>query len=119
MSYRVGMLSFRSRIGLVLVTCLAATGCEHGHGDVSEILELEGDPWTGLVVYEQTCALTSCHGPQGDDGSAPDLGDLTVAHTDEQLAGVVKFGAHDMPAQDHLSDQDIADVIAFLRIKFD
>ena len=35
---------------------------------------------------------------------------MTGSAADEELAGVIKYGAHDMPAQD-LTDQEIADVM--------
>ena len=107
---------------LVLAILGVLAGCEHDHApddaDVSGILALTGDATAGATVFNNSCADSSCHGPDGNSGQGPNLSDEVPNHDDEQLALVIKYGAHDMPAQSQLSDQQIADVIAYLNATF-
>jgi len=92
---------------------------------------LAGDAEHGKVLYEIYC--TQCHGMNGDGGGI-NVRDMSVqprdhtdpvemgARTDEELVKVIKHGgtAIDksvlMPAwDDNLSDQQIDDLVAYLR----
>ena len=74
-----------------------------------------GDAANGQVPYAQFCA--ECHGATGN-GNPPLHGPLltTYYHDDSQIAGLVRGGIGRMPARspDVLSDQQLADVIAFI-----
>lgn len=98
-----------------ICTCVTATllaGC--GGEDVDHILALDGDPENGAAVYSSTCGTSACHGSTGTNGPAPDLREHLDHHDDEDVASVIVGGSGDMPAQ-NLSDQDVADVLAYMR----
>lgn len=76
----------------------------------------------GRQIYVANC--TSCHGTRGEGGVGPALNDKTVLSkgTDEVFAGYIAVGRPNtlMPAwsQQHggpLTDEDIRNVVAFLR----
>jgi mono/diheme cytochrome c family protein len=83
-----------------------------------------GDATVGKDVYTKRCAI--CH---GDDGSGdtpmaaafgppppPDFRSKTVqSMTDAQITNVVKNGKDRMPKQTAVNDDDIANIIAYIR----
>lgn len=91
---------------LFVIPLLAACG---GDTRVEDILALTGDAVAGEAVFTANCE--SCHGVGATGGSGPEL----VGHgADEEHVEVVIDGEEDMPAfGDTLSDQDIADVLAY------
>ncbi|MFT4978762.1 MAG: mono/diheme cytochrome c family protein [Myxococcota bacterium] len=87
-------------------------GC--GTDRVEAILALEGDVAEGASVYSTQCS--GCHGADGEGGVGPAMDALVPAHTDTQFIDVVLYGIGDeMPTHDHLSDQRIADLLAWAR----
>ncbi len=80
---------------------------------VSAILDLQGDATAGETVYADNCA--SCHGADGTgQGEFPGIvGEVGEGNESEVLA-VVLNGQGNMPAFDSLSDQELADLLAFL-----
>lgn len=72
---------------------------------------LTGDPTAGEAIYADNCA--SCHGVDASGGSGPNL----LGEVEEgEATDIILNGEGDMPAfADSLSDQDIADVIAYLQ----
>ncbi len=70
----------------------------------------------GRRLFEANCA--PCHGPRGDGGKAADLTAPRLRHApdDEALFRVIRFGipGTEMPLTRHLTDSDIADVIAYI-----
>ncbi len=79
---------------------------------VDEILALDGDSEAGSTVYADNCA--GCHAEDGSGGSGPAL--VGEADEGEEFVALVLDGEEDMPAfSDTLSDQDIADVLAFVQ----
>jgi mono/diheme cytochrome c family protein len=71
---------------------------------------VEGDPVAGEQVYLDNCAI--CHADDGTGGTGPDV---TGEDDEAEIAGVVENGTGDMPGfADTLSEQDIADVAAFV-----
>jgi len=105
----------------LLVACGGDDGGEGGEGGVNprtaDVLDLTGDSTEGADVYTNTCGISSCHGPNGNDGSATagDLGTLVPMLDEEQMVTTVLDGNGSMPPQSFLSDQDIADVVAYAR----
>jgi len=100
---------------LPLLAALSATAC----GDpVSDVLALHGEPGAGAAVYSDNCI--SCHAVDGSGGSGPSLIDGIPRHSDEQIVGLVLDGVGDeMPSfAGSLEDQDIADLLAWLRDTF-
>ena len=100
----------RLLFALISVAALVA-GCDSGK-QVDDILALTGDATNGATVFSANCA--SCHGADGKGGSGPNL----LSEVGEEQAEFVDtiIGGEDvMPAfGDTLSDQEIADVLAWL-----
>jgi len=72
---------------------------------------LTGDATAGATVYADNCA--SCHGADATGGSGPNL--VGEVETDE-ATDIIMNGKEAMPAfADILSEQDVADVIAYLQ----
>jgi mono/diheme cytochrome c family protein len=93
------------------------TGC----GRTGGILALEGDPTNGAAVYNANCS--TCHAESGLGSSDPDHPgtgiDLTAVAGNpdldsEYVKAILKGGATMTPFGDILSDQDIADVLAYV-----
>jgi mono/diheme cytochrome c family protein len=101
---------------------------EQESGQVTQ--PLAGDPAVGQELFAGTCA--ACHGPQGE--GIPGLGkDMTTSQfiagkTDQELIDFIKVGRDPsdplnttgvaMPPKGGnpaLSDQDLADIVAFIR----
>ncbi len=77
---------------------------------MDDVLALEGDPVAGEAIYEERCQ--ECHGPSGDgQGSGPPLSGLS----EEEVLEAVLAGPCFMPSYaDDLSDQELADVTAYV-----
>jgi mono/diheme cytochrome c family protein len=84
---------------------------------VDAILALPGDAGAGETVFGR-CAAAACHGADGNSGStgAP-LRDAVPGLTDEGIVEIVLGGYETMPAQ-ALTDQEMADVLVYLRDTF-
>jgi mono/diheme cytochrome c family protein len=82
-------------------------------------LELEGDEAAGSTVFSNTCGSSLCHGPDGagTDTDAEDLREKVPSYDDKQIVDIVTNGYEAMPPQ-YLEDQEIADVLAYLRATF-
>ncbi len=119
---------------VVVVAALTLAACGGGAGAASPTSQKpaapQGDATKGKTVFEGTCI--SCHGP--DAKGLPGLGkDLTTSEfvaqqTDKQLVDFIKKGRPasdpantnkvDMPPKGGnpaLTDQDLVNVIAFVR----
>jgi mono/diheme cytochrome c family protein len=100
----------------VLVGCgTTSGGADGGMGSAraKTIAGLIGVSTAGKTVYDLNCS--SCHGPAGKGTTAGV--DLTphVADSVNELADVVIAGKGKMPPFGTLTDQQIADVIAFAK----
>ena len=102
-------------IALGFAAALTLAACAGGDADktdtevdrVADIVALSGDAEAGATVYDGNCA--GCH----DSESYPDLTATTAS--DEDIATVILDGAGSMPGfEADLSDQDIADLIAYI-----
>lgn len=83
------------------------------------ILELEGDVAAGGALFTtQECSTQACHGSDGIQGEAPDLNLRVPVLSDEEIVYVLLDGRGAMPPQSRLSDQQLADVIAWLNESF-
>ncbi len=81
--------------------------------------ERVGDSANGATLYAANCA--SCHGDDGALGLV-DATDLTVSmgeKSDAELADVIVNGEGSMPAFSALSEQDVADLIAYMHEAFE
>ena len=63
------------------------------------------------------CSSSGCHGSDGNSGSAPALRDTVSGLSDDQIIDAVLDGKEAMPPND-LEDQQMADVLAWLRQSF-
>jgi len=107
------------RLWTGLVALLALAACDKGSDSAGSLV---GDPVAGEAVFQTTCAQAKCHGPDGS-GSDPksdaaDLAKKVPAKSDAEIEAIITGGFALMPAQSALSDQDVADVIAYLRQEF-
>ena len=85
-------------------------------------LTLHGDASNGLSLFLRNCA--GCHGMNGRGGMAPEIGNPVFqrAATDEFIIRTIRNGrigtampAFQRPEAPAFGDQDIADVLAYLR----
>ena len=91
---------------------------EHVHTErPADILALEGDAAAGADLYAANCA--ACHGADGSGGTGPALTEEVPAHeSDEELLHHIIEGPGDMPSFDWMTDQQLADLLAYLRATF-
>lgn len=102
-----------------LVAAMASFGCGGGSNlDTGEgALSLTGDFAHGEQLFATTCA--PCHGDDGSGGSQHvDLREHVPEHSDRQLVRVLARGSGEMPDPGLSTDQDIADVLSYLRATF-
>ena len=83
---------------------------------------LHGNPTRGLSLFLRNCA--GCHGMNGRGGIAPEIGNSVFqqAATDDFIVRTIRNGraatampGFQRPEAPALNDQDIADVLAYLR----
>lgn len=100
-----------------LVPMVVACG---GGGDGTRsdaILALDGDATAGATVYADNCAV--CHAASGlgvdDGGTGMNLTEAAgETSEDAEFAGILLNGEGDMPSFSELTDQEIADVLAYI-----
>ncbi len=115
-------LLFTLSAALLLPACNEEEPDDDEHGTIDQaridaVLALPGDVAAGETVFA-TCAISSCHGADGNSGSAGiSLSDEVPEHPDDHLISYVLGGTGSMPAQ-NLTDQQMADVLAYLRDTF-
>lgn len=106
---------------MVLMTLCLGSGLWAGCHPVPQVADI---PNPGQVVFQKHCA--ACHGPTGKgDGYTtfnPPVADLTSAKVSTQLAPQLIRTVHKGRAnsamgkwENVLSDQDIEDVVAYIR----
>lgn len=117
---------------LVAVLALGTTACADDedtsstgdNGRVATILGLSGDVTAGSSEYTTSCGTSSCHGADGSGSStARDLNQVVSTLSDEKLVDVILNGSvangSVMPGlASQMSDQEIADVVAYCRDTF-
>lgn len=107
---------------LVALTLLA--GCDDfvlnttsgdGSGNRSDaILALTGDPTTGEGVFDDHCV--ACHDKAGvADQVGPALDGVVPGAEDAALVSIILDGKDSMPAQNIADDQDVADLLSWMR----
>jgi mono/diheme cytochrome c family protein len=110
----------RTLLLLALPFMLTTLACDSGGTDPgnSAILDLTGDASAGETVFTSgTCSTASCHGADGISGTAPALSSTVPGLSDDGIINSVLDGKGSMPPQD-LSDQEMADVLAWLNASF-
>ena len=71
-----------------------------------------GDPARGQQVFTSTC--NACH-PGGQQGVGPSMVGVSGRLSDAQITQVVRQGRGGMPASAGLTDQQVTDLLAYLR----
>jgi mono/diheme cytochrome c family protein len=84
-------------------------------GSSTDTASVTGDTTAGADVYATSCA--ACHGASGEGGTGPAMADEVPGKTDAELEDIVLNGEGSMPAVS-LGDQDLADLLAYLRAEF-
>jgi hypothetical protein len=85
---------------------------------VTTILGLTGDETAGAAVFMNSCGLSACHGPDGNSGMGVSLSEHIPEHPPEELTCILLLGEGTMPSQGSLSDQNLADVLAYVQATF-
>lgn len=93
---------------------LAACGQGADTGGTGDTSGLTGDPTAGATVF-QDCA--ACHGADGSGASGPALDALVPTLSDAEISDTILYGYGSMGPLD-LTDQQILDVLAYLRATF-
>lgn len=99
---------------LVALGALGLVGCDGGGEDrVDAVLALTGDADGGAAVFANNCV--ACHGADGTGGVGADLTAVVPASDDAFIVGTVLDGTEGMQSFSNLTDQAIADLLAYLR----
>ena len=76
--------------------------------------ELMGNIDNGSTLYASRCA--ACHAADGTGGVGPDLTSSSVDQLDDSMiTNIIVNGSGGMPAFGDLSEQEVADIVAFMR----
>jgi mono/diheme cytochrome c family protein len=107
------------RLVTATIAFLCLAGCGDKGGDSAGAGDHVGDPVAGAKIFASTCGISTCHGPDGSGAksSAADLHDMVPGKTDDELKAIIQGGFLAMPPTG-LSDDKVADVIAYLRQEF-
>ncbi len=108
-----------------------AFGCDGGDEDdtgggtggddrAATILALNGDAASGATLFtSRGCSIDTCHGADGLSGMAmPSLDTSVMASEDAQIVNTFLNGKGGMPPQSSLSDQELADLLAYVSDTF-
>ncbi len=97
----------------MLVMMMLACGGDR----VEDVLALTGDEASGEALYGSDCS--GCHGESGEGGLGPSMSEVVSGHDDAAIVEITLLGlGEDMPAHEYLSDQDVADILAWLTANF-
>lgn len=110
---------------LVLTSALLVPACDDdggtGNARVDQILKLDGDPAAGRQTFVAVCGVSTCHGADGNTPGTPETATLSSqipGMTEAEIATVMVEGKGTMPSQEHLDNQALADVLAFVLENF-
>src|SRR5678816_423879 len=107
------------RLWTGMVALLALAACDKGGDSAGEIV---GNAADGAKVFAATCAQSNCHGPDGTgsdpSSDADDLNKVVPGLSDDEIELRIKEGFGLMAPVGGLSNQDVADVIAYVRQEF-
>ena len=88
-----------------------------GEAPPDPALSLTGDADSGAGVYDATCK--ACHPTDGSPGVGPSMSAWMGANEDAATASIIRNGKGiGMPSFPNLSDQDVADLLAWLNREF-
>lgn len=126
------MKHWRTAALLLVGSLTFATGCDDSDGEddsgggsggddrASVILGLNGNASNGQTLFSGgTCANAACHGPDGTSGMATPTLDTSVPNlSDAEIVNTFLNGKGGMPPQSQLSDQELADLLAYVSDTF-
>ncbi|MFN7143853.1 MAG: c-type cytochrome [Myxococcota bacterium] len=97
-------------LALLLTACTGST--KDTGGD-----EIVGDATAGADLYAANCA--ACHGANGEGGTGPAMSEVATK-SDAEIEGYIVNGSDDgaMPPFPNLTEQEIADIIAYIRANY-
>ena len=95
------------QMSLILLVALALVGCGE-NPRIAEIEALVGDAETGAPLYEANCRW--CHGSNGRGAHSMYPGGTLSPY----LIETILEGLSGMPSFDNLSNQEIADIVAYI-----
>jgi len=106
-----------NRLLATLVLSLSLLACDGGKADTADTDtgDVDTEAESGAEMFSATCA--NCHGPNGNDGSAPDLTVAVPGLDDSALETLINEGQGYMPPQD-IDAADLPVLIAHLRATF-
>jgi mono/diheme cytochrome c family protein len=106
---------------LAVVLGLVSSACDSDDEPVNprvdDVLALTGDSTAGMMVFVQVCGTTACHGPDGNTPGTPQtvkFSERIPEMDDRGIADTILSGLRTMPAQSQLTDQQVADVVAYV-----
>ena len=100
---------------LILGLCIFSIACSASDRAL-RIADIEGNAEDGQALYNQNCA--SCHQEDARGGGGnPDLVSEFGKHDVADMIDVILEGDGSMQGYDHLSDQAIADIVAYIESK--
>jgi len=104
----------------ILTFAPACTEAEEENPDTDAILALSGDTANGKVAYDKSCA--NCHKADGSGDASlnyPSLAEHAKHESDGEIVTVILDGEEAMPAfRASLSDQEVADILAYIRAEW-
>ena len=95
------------QMSLILLVALALVGCGE-NPRIAEVEALVGDAETGAPLYEANCRW--CHGSNGRGAHSMYPGGTLSPN----LIETILEGLSGMPSFDNLSNQEIADIVAYI-----
>lgn len=103
-------------VGIVVLTVMGASGAATGLPAVAARPGLNEQELRGLQLFN-TVGCTACHSIDGVGGDAgPDLSDVGSTHSPDELREhILTPESPNMPAFDQLTEEQLADLIAFLQ----
>ena len=113
-------MRFTLTLGIIAIAGMALAGCGEAEKTTADRIEdiaaLTGNTANGEAVFADKCSV--CHGPQGEGkGSTPAMSQAVDGRSDDDLFTGLIDGIGSMPAMgSQLSDQEIADVVAFIKL---
>ena len=125
-------MNFPRVLHLLAFSLVLGSGCDDGgeeeeeipdHERTDAVLAMTGDAAAGMTVFGITCGTAPCHGADGDTPGdammlAKPLSEEVPEKTDRELSNIILTGYESMPSQATLTDEQVADVIAFVRGEF-
>ena len=101
-----------TQLFLTILTLSFLSACGPSDRAIS-LAEIDGVAADGKALYDANCA--SCHGMTARGGSGPNLVKELAEHDDADMIEVILTGDGSMPPYDSLEDQEIADIMAYIK----